>query len=59
MTFKFQDPAIHLKIGFLYDEVKNGRKAIFNNIVAGQLLVGIGEMDNAKKVEKEIEKLLA
>jgi tetratricopeptide (TPR) repeat protein len=59
LTFKFQDLDIHLKISSLYDEVKNGRKAIFHNIIAGQLLAGIGEIDNAKKVEKEIEKLLA
>ncbi len=52
LSFKFQDADIHLKVGSVYDEIKNGRKAVFHTIIAGQLFAKNEEIDKAKKVEK-------
>jgi tetratricopeptide (TPR) repeat protein len=59
LSFKFQDADIHLKIGSSYDEIKDGRKAIFHTIIGGQLFAITNKINKAKNVEKNLEILLS
>jgi tetratricopeptide (TPR) repeat protein len=59
LSINFQDAEVHFKMGSSYDEVKNGRKAIFHTIIAGQLFAGTNNLDMAKSSEKKLEMLLA